>query len=357
MRLLLLVVLILFCISSNGQQTGCFKRNTDSTLTLETNIDCSHYDVLFLGELHGVYGVSEIKLALVKHLHKEYGTRDLFMEVGYSAAYLYNRYLETGDTSFFTAPVLALAYKKPNRDFWKGLYSYNKQLKKKIVIHAMDFERKEFIKVLGMLAPAGKPIPPEISLLTYLQNTSDSLFEINSHEADSLYIALRTDIINKPREYAVYYGTNINLVSDIMLNDNIPAKYKQRNEMMYVNLMREVKEKGITKFMVMAGQNHANISDRESLCGMLGRTMPGKVLSIGMLCHNCYDRQLPAKKRTVDFIVPYTYKEDTALVRSIFTAHTNSACAYTLLPSLATGSVQATTFSHYIILMEDQPEF
>jgi hypothetical protein len=359
MRLLLLTFLLLSCLSSNGQQTGCFKKDADSIPYLETTIDLKSYDAFFLGEFHGIYGVSEVKLALTKHLNKKYGVKDIFMEIGYSAAYLYNRYLETGDTTFFTSPLLALAYKKPNRDFWKGLYAYNRQLKNKVVIHAMDFERKEYIRVLSLLAPAGKPIPSELSLLSYLCTVSGNLSDINSHEADSLYIALRTDITNRSRQYAGYYGANIGLISEIMLNVNIPAKYRQRNETMYENVMREVKKKGIDKFMVIAGQIHANISDPQSLCGMLAQTpqLSRKVVSIGMLCHNCYDRQLPAGKKNVAFSAPYTYTNDTTLLGGIFTTHTNAACTYTLLPSVATGSVPVTRFSDYIILMKDQPEF
>ena len=49
---------------------GCFKANVQNGLELESDIDFSKYDVFFVGEFHGVYGVPEIKLALIKYLNK-----------------------------------------------------------------------------------------------------------------------------------------------------------------------------------------------------------------------------------------------------------------------------------------------
>jgi hypothetical protein len=59
-----------FC---HAQQTGCFKPTANNEIELETNIDFSSYNAFFLGEFHGVYGISEIKLALIKYLNQHYG--------------------------------------------------------------------------------------------------------------------------------------------------------------------------------------------------------------------------------------------------------------------------------------------
>ena len=126
MRHLLSIAMIVTFSLCNAQETGCFKVSNNNELTFATDIDFSRYNAFFLGEFHGVYGVSEVKLAFIKHLNRNYGITDVFMEISISAAWLYNRYLATGDTTFFTAPVLPYGLKKPNKDFWKELYEYNK---------------------------------------------------------------------------------------------------------------------------------------------------------------------------------------------------------------------------------------
>ena len=47
-------------------------------LTIDSNIKFSNYDAFFLGEFHGVYGVSEVKFALLKYLNKNCGVTDVF---------------------------------------------------------------------------------------------------------------------------------------------------------------------------------------------------------------------------------------------------------------------------------------
>ena len=98
--------LIFSSVVGYTQETGCFKMGTDNSVSLETNIDFSKYDAFFVGEFHGVFATPEIKLALIKYVNQHNGITDVFMEISLSAAFLYNAYLSTGDTTLITTPLL-----------------------------------------------------------------------------------------------------------------------------------------------------------------------------------------------------------------------------------------------------------
>src|SRR5689334_13350644 len=94
--LILLLAFSSFCCIS--QETGCFIETANRGFELDPKIDFSHYKGFFIGEAH-VDGRQGMKLAFLKYLNKQFGITDVFMEFGYSAAFLYNQYLATGDST------------------------------------------------------------------------------------------------------------------------------------------------------------------------------------------------------------------------------------------------------------------
>ena len=372
----LIILFLVYPFLSPAQETGCFYANSNNELELETNVDFSKCDAFFLGEFHGVYGISEIKLALVKYLNTKYGISDVFMEIDYSSAWLYNRYLQTGDTTLFTSPMLVYAMKQPNRDFWKNLYQFNKTTGRKITIHGMDFERLDFIKALKLLMPPGKEKPKDISAMLHFIDTL-SVTDINNSPLELekrwpalaghfvgeslLYGSIKNDIKKNRSLYQQYYGENFKTVAQIMFNENTFGKFDQRNKTMYRNMKKEIKEQGIKKFITFNGLAHGDKSDPKtrSLCYRLAESKPfkNKLAVIATLCKNCYNWELIPRYRDVPYYAPPTYKKDTALLNSIFDHYSNPKCKYTLIPSLTTGNSKVENFSDYLILMRDQPEF
>ena len=353
----------------HAQESGCFKAGSNGGLQLETNIDFSKYNAFFVGEFHGVYGVSEVKLALIKYLNSKYGITDVFMETGLSTAWLYNRYLQTGDTSFFTSPVLSYAQKKPNRDFWKAVYVYNQALDRKITIHGMDFERMSFLKALKLLMPPGKEKPQEIlPVLSYIDTVTIKKDNGDMHDKqhpgqqlNSIYDSVQQNIQRHRVVYAAYYGGNFKEVERIMFNDNTFANYAGRNKTMYKNVMKEIEDNNIKKFIVFSGLNHGNMSYQgwRSLCYLLMHTasLEQGLANIAMVCKNCYDWQLEPQYQHADFRGPSTYYSDTALMNDIYYSHYNAACNYTLIPSESVSNRKVNNFSHYLVLLKNQGEF
>jgi hypothetical protein len=352
-----------------AQETGCFKPNYSGGVDLETTIDLGKYNAFFVGESHGVYGTIEIKLALIKYLNIHYGISDVFLEISYSSAWLYNQYLQTGDTSLFTTPALAYAMKQANRDFWKNLYEYNKSTTHKITIHGMDFERMDFLRVLKLLMPRGKEIPQGIApVLSYvdtirIDNVNGDIWD-EGHPAlhfNRIYDSVKRDIAAHKHVYEQYYGDHFKIVEQIMFNENTYRKYGYRNKTMYDNMMKEISDDTIKKFIAFAGLNHGNSSRNGmgSLCYRLTKTraFKSRFADMAMVCKNCYDWQLKPPYRQAAFRAPETYLHDEDALNNLFEQYYSPSCKYTLLPASTVAGNKVRKFSAYIILMKDQPEF
>jgi hypothetical protein len=366
-RLSLLLLSFLLCTPVYAQDDACFRRDAHNDLILDGPAGLVDYKAFFVGEFHGVYGVPEIKLALIKYVCEHYDITDVFMEVGYSTAWLYNQYLQTGDTTLFTSPVLTYAQKKPNRDFWQKLYVYNNGLKHKLTIHGMDFERMDFVKALKLMMPKDKERPAQIrGILSYLDTLSIKSANADIHNKDragnelnQLYDSVRQHFITNRTAYRKYYRPYFKDVEQVLLNENTLSKYADRNKAMYHNVVKDLKNEKIKKFIVFAGLNHANKEGGFTLCSRLmnAEGLKDRLATIAMICKDCYDWQQKPEHRFESFRGPLTYVADTVLLKSIYQRYYSAACPYTLLPAATTANKKVTDFSDYLILMRDQPEY
>lgn len=345
-----------FCFA---QENGCFKAEADNTVSFETNIDLSRYDAFFVGEFHGVYGVPEIRLATIKYLNTHFGITDVFMEISYGAAYLYNEYLATGDTSFFMMPRLISSEKQTGMNFWERLYEYNKGLDHKITIRGMDFERAEFLKVLKMLMLPGKDKPAAIAAtLSYIDTVNLDRVTREDDILDTVYEKMRAVMKGNRIAYEQYYGPNFKIVAGIMFNVNTFKKYKYRNKTMYHNMMEQIKGYGIKKFVTFNGAAHA-MNSKGILCGDLKRSkaFKNKLADITLTCKNCYDFNgtwTHPGGSIKEFESPYRKGTN---MDEVYDRYFNNNCRYTLLPSSVSDNKKVRKFSDYIILMKDQPKF
>jgi len=364
MRLLTCVILLFITCCAHAQQQACFRTTADSSLTIESNIDFTGYNAFLVGEYHGVYGVPEIKLALIKYLNRTYGITDVFMEIGYSAASLYNAYLATGDTGYFTAPEILYSQKNPNRDFWYRLYTYNKGLEHKITIRGIDFERGEFLKVLRWLSPKDKEKPALIADILMLIDTVSvpKVTELNSASfkyQNMIYRRISEEMKKNETLFKLYYGANFRMISDIVFNPATYHSYSGREKAMYLNIEKQIERDDIKKFVVFTGIKHADNAKATGLPMLLSNThvLKNKLVNIAMICKNCYDWQLKPEYRTAAFRAPYTYLEDTALLNSIYTRHYETSCKYIMFPVDSVDDDKVQRYSDYILLMKNQPEF
>ena len=349
-------------LAVSGQaQTGCFNA-TDSGLQLSTMPSFAQRDLFFIGEFHGVHDVPAIRLALIKYLNQHEGITDVFMEMGYSAAFLYNSFLETGDTAFITHPLLVCGAKAPDRDFWMGLYDYNQTLSRHIVIHAMDFERIDFIRVLKLLSPTDAQRPAAIAAtLNYIDTLSlhaiGSLKTGLQKRQDSIYEAIRADYEHHTSDYAAWFGDNYPIVKKMLSNPSRFSHFSQRNNTMYRNVMEQVQDEHIAKCIVVSGMAHANKEHTGSLYSLLAASpeFTGKTTGTTMLCKNCYDWQEPEKGFA--FKAPYTYNKDTSFVSKLLDKYSSPDCKFPMIPARQVNDQRVRNYSDYIILLKNQPGY
>ena len=348
---------VLFCkvVSAQTAEYGNLESDEYNERYLADKRDLAHYDIYFVGELHDYMQVPEAKLAVIRFLNRNDSVSDVFMEIGQSAAYLYNWYLETGDTAFITSPALVYAGSKENKAFWRGLYEYNKTLSKKMVIHGMDFERMEFMKVLKML----KQHTNEVQQTPFLLSVdSPKITTVNYDQLGKVINNFRDDIQQNEQVYKELYWSDFKLVQDIILNENTYAAYAQRDSTMFVNIRKQVQEQNIRKYLVFAGLNHCNRSDSATLYSRLlsfVRQQPGysederKIVNIAMLCYSCYIGDAYGKR--IEYDGPITYKSDKILMRDIFKNGVGHGLAW-VAQSVRGNNSLVTDFSQLLLLID-----
>ncbi len=354
------ILLSLFvCLNlCHAQETGCFKLNAQSDLQLETSINFSKYNAFFVGEFHGVFGVPEVKLALIKYLNQTQGITDVFMEIGTGAAWMYNSYLETGDTLFINKPVLPYSQQKNYRTFWQALYNYNSGLNKKLRIHGIDFERIEFIKVLRMLKPHEKTIPLSIKntirfIDTVTLQNEPALYTEDFSEQNDIYEKVRAEMDANRQEFEFYYAEDFPVVARMMFNENTYRNYDKRNKAMYHNTVKEMADDGIQKFVLFAGMNHGNKNGLGTLSNRLknNKQLQHHFAEIDMLCKDCYEGHVH-----FDYKGPNSF-DKLVLMPIIYNNYFNTGCKYTMIATDTIEDKIAQHYSDYLILMKEQPDY
>lgn len=90
--------------------------------------------LILLGEMHHTQEIYDLEFEFIKYLNK-FGYRNVILEIGYSSRYLIERYLETGDETYY--PLIF-----DEGGLIKKIYEYNKELPedKKISVWGFDVD-------------------------------------------------------------------------------------------------------------------------------------------------------------------------------------------------------------------------
>jgi hypothetical protein len=73
---------------------------------LNTYNDLAQYQIVLVGENHGIAETYDIELEIFAYLYKSQNARDLFMEAGYCSTQLLNRYIKTGNLMYLNTVFL-----------------------------------------------------------------------------------------------------------------------------------------------------------------------------------------------------------------------------------------------------------
>jgi hypothetical protein len=84
------------------------------------NEDIEEKKIIIIGEMHYMEANYTLQPDLLIHLNKHFGLRHLLIEFGRAEAYLYNRYLKTGDLAYLDKTFSGLTISRNFSLEWKG---------------------------------------------------------------------------------------------------------------------------------------------------------------------------------------------------------------------------------------------
>lgn len=300
---------------------GTSNRMVYNESVMDSLISPQHYKAIFYGETHNVHFEPEWKLHLIKHLHARHGIKHVFMEVGIAAAYLFNQYLNTGDTTLIHGLVYTDHHYK---DFWKDLHAYNITIPadKRLVIHGVDFERTEVLKVLAVTTPVPASLQDVFNRMAaaHTLNAFDPEFE-------QLLCLIQSEFSAKENEVKQLYGERYPLVSRIIRNDcPITQRAIPRNKVMYRHLTEALKDSSIHTFVGFFGQAHTTYNTPSSLPNSLKKESDykGKVFTFMSVYKDAY---------SPGGVIPYTGLFRTEVLETLYNKYMNPACRATVIPA------------------------
>lgn len=226
------------CSSTKTLDVESYLDKNNSVINLQDTNDFEGLDlikddikdkkIIFTGEHHALQKDDLFRMKLIKYLQKEIGLNYYLAEMGYSSAYFFNKYLESGDEDILKKVFLGIeyaqAFNKDDYNFFKDLYEFNKSLEEedKIKIVGIDIEYSigssyDYIK--DILKGETLETDEFKKLLESLQNLKSYLKTLTP--------------ANKDEDYELELLNDLNLSIDILLEDI------KNNEDLYINLFQE----------------------------------------------------------------------------------------------------------------------
>lgn len=333
------------CLISTVSRTGELLYNDaaiDSTLHL------SAYRAFFVGESHTGDFEPRFKFCFIKQLHERYGVKDVFMEIGYAAAWFYNRYLETGDSSLLSnKQLIYMGGVYP--EFWKKLYQYNSTFPDslKITIHGIDFERAEIFKLLEAAKDKDVQLPvdlqPVLQHIHYLATGTALSWKDSRFEAE--LTGIRKAMQQYPEQFRILYGPNFERVYQAVMNTT-PATnaVNPRNKAWRYNLEQTIKDKKIQRFVAFFGSAHTRYGNKTSLTSVFRQNplFEDKVLHIATLYRHFKTPVINGS------FVDYNPGE-----QELFEQFYNNNCRAVILPSKQLAGATYKSESDYVILASE----
>lgn len=356
-RLFTIVFLYSFHAFGQGNCPIDFIPNSNKILynqqAIEEIIEPSSYSAFFLGESHTVNFEPEFKFNFIKHLNSKYGIKDVFLEIGFSAAYFFNKYLLSGDTTILKTNFLPYRWGY-YKDFWNDLYNYNKLLPDsvKIVIHGLDFERREIFSLLE------KAAQPDMAVPIHLQKTFADIQALNKKgnlffgdkEFKTAVSKLRSIFEARQNDFKDLYGDNYRVIFNAVTNKALPnSSLNQRNKFWLENIKQVITEKHIKKFIGFFGLAHTRYNNSTSLTVALKHCdfFDGAILNISTIYKDFISTDSPHPNQ----ITEYGYQE-----KNVFEAFYNKNCRAVIIKSSAVPKTSFKTESDFVIFAKEVNE-
>lgn len=312
---------------------------------IDTLLHLRDYRAFFVGESHTDDFEPKFKYCFIRQLNRDYGVRDVFMEIGQSAAWFYNRYLETGDSSLLQGK--RLVYMTGGyAGFWKQLYAYNQTLpdRLKIRIHGVDFERTDMFSMLLAAADKRQPVPAVLTdTWAHIHAlAADTALDWRTDRFENERATLRASLQQYAAEFKLLYGADFNYVYQAVMNTTpSTTAVNPRNKAWRPRLLQILQENNISCFAAFFGTAHTRYGNKTSISNAVKEEplFRDRILHIATLYRHF---------RTGNRFTEYSPGE-----AIIFEKYYNSNCRAVIVPSVQLSGAGYKSESDYVILASE----
>lgn len=310
-------------LQNNHRALDLDKENFSQALDL-LEADLEGKEIFFTGETHGLKVNKALEMRFIEYFKEKTDFRYYLMELPYSNAYFYNKYLETGDMKILEEMYRPLKgtyeWSKESYGHWENLYEYNKTLSedRKLIVVGVDIEHQIYtaFRYLIDVLP-DKEAPQEIrEKLSYIEKL---LYNLDENLVQEKTKELLIDMEDKEDLYKEYLGEDF--FGFKLVNENIINSFKSyemqeaddwnntRDKFIYENFLEVHKQLAKGKYFGQWGLNHAYQAKEDevmwfgSYLNSEGSKFKDKILTIAYIYDDC--RQMGKCKDS-----KYEYKVD-----------------------------------------------
>ncbi len=239
----------------------------------------------FVGEVHGIFEGNPFKFELIRWLYKNYGITDVAMEWGKSEAYLFNAYLQDGDTAIYRYYGHS-EFVNEQLANWKALHD-----ECPVTLHGIDFERTTFVPAVMSILEKSRNARLT-KLYQYLDGISGKVSDI---EDDRSGKKASIRIYNKAREIFVaekgqlqhLLSTGFPVIEAILENPATQEEFKKRDERMALNLAG-IQTKDSNGFLCIMGLGHTTLHQNSVMKRYIDQAHDSAAVLMSMVCKNCF---------------------------------------------------------------------
>jgi hypothetical protein len=285
MRLILLVFLssvsLVLYLPANAQDSVyCLDLGKPDFAQYELfNEDNDGKKIIMIGEMHYMEANYTLQPDLLIHLNKHFGLRHLLIEFGRAEAYLYNRYLKTGDLSYLDKTFSGFNHFEKFFTGMERLYKYNTGLdgNKKIVVHGLDFEREPGLSTSLYELLSNYPTNPQIrNLLDSLKTRLDTIGVERDTKDYIQFLRARISALSLPED------ENRKMINDILNNNAFASSLWERDRHMAETFI--ALDTTDEAYLAQFGLAHAMLNTQEGLAVRLNKldNYHNKILVVNM---------------------------------------------------------------------------
>ncbi|MES2006392.1 MAG: hypothetical protein V4450_17880 [Bacteroidota bacterium] len=215
-------------------------------------------------------------------LNEHFGATVFFNEAGHSASIVYNRFLQTGDTSL-------LIFR--SKELIKKLYQMNLSLpeSRRLKFHGIDFESpRSYVLALQLITPAAQP-PVEIaSSIALIKNANPGLTQCDY--ITDINKTLKKELGRNTKSFMFFFGENFRDFERIVTNGaTCNDTRKNRNPNLAANFLSFDKEFQHRMYYAELGGAHTMLSQQATAASIINESdqFKNKVCVVNLYCANC----------------------------------------------------------------------